>query len=105
MQVLNQLKEVNFTQNGYDVSFDDNGDPVATYELVNWQKGESGTIEMVTVGQYDASLPAGLEFTIHRNLSWQEGSTHVSVLFCFMAMFSYQKNSKMTFCLLPNIRR
>lgn len=82
MQVLNQLKEVNFTQNGYDVSFDDNGDPVATYELVNWQKGESGTIEMVTVGQYDASLPAGLEFTIHRNLSWQEGSTHVSVLFC-----------------------
>uniref|UniRef100_A0A3P8VU17 G-protein coupled receptors family 3 profile domain-containing protein n=1 Tax=Cynoglossus semilaevis TaxID=244447 RepID=A0A3P8VU17_CYNSE len=81
-QVRTVLKEVNFTQNGYDVSFDDNGDPVATYELVNWQKGESGTIEMVTVGQYDASLPAGLEFTIHRNLSWQEGSTHVPSSVC-----------------------
>uniref|UniRef100_A0AAQ6IHC5 Receptor ligand binding region domain-containing protein n=2 Tax=Anabas testudineus TaxID=64144 RepID=A0AAQ6IHC5_ANATE len=37
-QIFTQLKKVNFSQNGYHVSFDPNGDPVAKYELVNWQK-------------------------------------------------------------------
>ncbi|KAM9359524.1 extracellular calcium-sensing receptor-like [Symphorus nematophorus] len=81
-QVLTQLKKVNFTQNGYDVSFDANGDPVAKYELVNWQKSESGSIELVTVGHYDASLPVGQEFRINRNLTWMEGSKQVPVSVC-----------------------
>ncbi|XP_041796774.1 extracellular calcium-sensing receptor-like [Chelmon rostratus] len=81
-QVLNQLKKVNFSQNGYDVSFDANGDPVAKYELVNWQKTESGSIELVTVGLYDASLPVGQEFHINRNLTWMEGGTEVPVSVC-----------------------
>ncbi|KAG8001945.1 Extracellular calcium-sensing receptor, partial [Nibea albiflora] len=76
-QVLMQLKKVNFSQNGYDVSFDANGDPVAKYELVNWQKSENGSIEMVTVGQYDASLPVGQEFRISKNLTW-DGWWHTS---------------------------
>nr|XP_046245281.1 extracellular calcium-sensing receptor-like [Scatophagus argus] len=81
-QLLTQLKKVNFSQNGYDVSFDANGDPVATYELVNWQKSESGSTELVTVGFYDASLPAGQEFSINRNLTWMEGRTQVPVSVC-----------------------
>nr|XP_046244955.1 extracellular calcium-sensing receptor-like [Scatophagus argus] len=81
-RVLTQLKKVNFSQNGYDVSFDANGDPVATYEVVNWQKSESGSLELVTVGFYDASLPAGQEFSINRNLTWMEGRTQVPVSVC-----------------------
>nr|XP_046245280.1 extracellular calcium-sensing receptor-like [Scatophagus argus] len=81
-ELLTQLKKVNFSQNGYDVSFDANGDPVATYELVNWQKSESGSTELVTVGFYDASLPAGQEFSINRNLTWMEGRTQVPVSVC-----------------------
>ncbi|XP_068440954.1 extracellular calcium-sensing receptor-like [Clinocottus analis] len=81
-QVLTQLKKVKFSQNGYDVSFDANGDPVATYELVNWQKTESGSIELVAVGHYDASLPVGQELRIDRNLTWVEGSTEVPVSVC-----------------------
>nr|XP_033487962.1 extracellular calcium-sensing receptor-like [Epinephelus lanceolatus] len=81
-EVLTQLKKVNFSQNGYDVSFDASGDPVAKYELVNWQKSESGRIELVTVGHYDASLPAGQEFSINRKLTWVEGSTQVPVSVC-----------------------
>ncbi|XP_068440265.1 extracellular calcium-sensing receptor-like [Clinocottus analis] len=81
-QVLTQLKKVKFSQNGYDVSFDANGDPVATYELVNWQKTESGSIEMVAVGHYDASLPVGQELRIDRNLTWVEDSTQVPVSVC-----------------------
>ncbi|XP_034723382.1 extracellular calcium-sensing receptor-like [Etheostoma cragini] len=82
LQVLTQLKEVNFTQNGYDVSFDANGDPVARYELVNWQKSESGSIELVTVGQYDESLPVGQKFQINQNLTWVDGGTQVPVSVC-----------------------
>ncbi|KAM8904431.1 extracellular calcium-sensing receptor-like [Spinachia spinachia] len=81
-QILNQLKKVTFSQNGYDVSFDANGDPVAKYELINWQKGPSGSIELVTVGFYNASLPVGQEIHINRNLTWVEGGTQVPVSVC-----------------------
>ncbi|XP_026220303.1 extracellular calcium-sensing receptor-like [Anabas testudineus] len=81
-QILTELKKVNFSQNGYHVSFDANGDPVAMYELVNWQKSSSGSIELVTVGYYDASLPVGQEFHIYRNLTWVMGRTQVPVSVC-----------------------
>lgn len=38
--------------------FNENGDPTATYEIINWQPGENGMVDFVTVGLYDASLPA-----------------------------------------------
>ncbi|KAM8769850.1 extracellular calcium-sensing receptor-like [Acanthopagrus schlegelii] len=81
-QVFSQLKRVHFSKNGYNVSFDANGDPVARYELVNWQKRDSSSIEMVTVGHYDSSLPEGQEFRIFKNLIWVEGSTQVPVSVC-----------------------
>ncbi|KAM3875406.1 extracellular calcium-sensing receptor-like [Diretmus argenteus] len=81
-QVLGQLKRVNFSRNGYQVSFDANGDPLALYELVNWQRSESGSTEIVTVGYYDASLPAGQEFHMNRNLTWAQGGTQVPVSVC-----------------------
>ncbi|XP_029028184.1 extracellular calcium-sensing receptor-like [Betta splendens] len=81
-QILTELKKVNFSQNGYNVSFDANGDPVAMYELVNWQKGKSGSLEMVTVGYYDASRPKGQEFHIYQNLTWMEDRTEVPVSVC-----------------------
>ncbi|XP_041658004.1 extracellular calcium-sensing receptor-like [Cheilinus undulatus] len=81
-QVLTQLKKVNFSRNGYQVSFDANGDPVAMYELVNWQRSASGGLEFVTVGHYDASLQVGEEFQINRDVTWMEGSTQVPVSMC-----------------------
>ncbi|XP_047247978.1 extracellular calcium-sensing receptor-like [Girardinichthys multiradiatus] len=81
-QVLNKLKKVNFSKNGYHVSFDANGDPVAFYELVNWQKSEIGVIELVTVGHFDASLPEGEQFHINGNLTWLDGHTQVPVSVC-----------------------
>ncbi|XP_038149394.1 extracellular calcium-sensing receptor-like [Cyprinodon tularosa] len=81
-QVLSELKNVNFTRNSYHVSFDDNGDPVAFYELVNWQRHASGVTELIKVGYYDASLPVGQQFHINRNITWLEGSTQVPVSVC-----------------------
>uniref|UniRef100_A0AAY4DQ05 G-protein coupled receptors family 3 profile domain-containing protein n=1 Tax=Denticeps clupeoides TaxID=299321 RepID=A0AAY4DQ05_9TELE len=59
---------LNFTTNGYPVGFDSNGDPVPTYELVNWQESEDGTLHFVTVGRYDASKPKDQQFSMSRNI-------------------------------------
>ncbi|XP_070982287.1 extracellular calcium-sensing receptor-like [Oncorhynchus clarkii lewisi] len=81
-QVLERLRRVNFSRNGYQVSFDANGDPVATYELVNWQIQESGKMEFVTVGRYDASLPPDQRFDMEREITWLKNSTQVPVSVC-----------------------
>ncbi|XP_052353637.1 extracellular calcium-sensing receptor-like [Oncorhynchus keta] len=81
-QVLERLRRVNFSRNGYQVSFDANGDPVATYELVNWQRRKSGKMEFVTVGRYDASLPPDQRLDIDREITWVKNSTQVPVSVC-----------------------
>ncbi|XP_030236825.1 LOW QUALITY PROTEIN: extracellular calcium-sensing receptor-like [Gadus morhua] len=80
--VLAQLKRVNFSRNGYHVSFDANGDPVAFYELINWQKIKNGGLEFVTVGHYDESLSPGQKFNIKREISWADGGIKVPVSIC-----------------------
>ncbi|CAL8347053.1 unnamed protein product [Arctogadus glacialis] len=70
--VLDQLKRVNFSRNGYHVSFDTNGDPVAFYELINCKRHENGGLEFVTVGHYDESLSPGQKFNIKREISWAD---------------------------------
>uniref|UniRef100_A0A3B1J4P7 Extracellular calcium-sensing receptor-like n=1 Tax=Astyanax mexicanus TaxID=7994 RepID=A0A3B1J4P7_ASTMX len=82
-QILNQLKKVNFTtKNGYRVTFDSNGDPVAVYELINWQIKKDGGLNFVTVGNYDSSKPRGQEFSISRPVNWVGGQTEVPVSVC-----------------------
>lgn len=78
LQIFNQLKLVNFTtNNGFQVSFDTNGDPPAVYELINWQFKKNGALDFVTVGQYDSSRPRGEEFRMSKSISWFEGQTEV----------------------------
>ncbi|KAM4627560.1 vomeronasal type-2 receptor 1-like [Polymixia lowei] len=71
-QVLKHLQSVNFTlESGERVYFDQNGDPAAIYELVNWQRNQAGETMFVTVGSYDASLPNGKQFTMNGiNITW-----------------------------------
>uniref|UniRef100_A0A3B4EAK6 G-protein coupled receptors family 3 profile domain-containing protein n=1 Tax=Pygocentrus nattereri TaxID=42514 RepID=A0A3B4EAK6_PYGNA len=60
-QILDQLKRVNFTtKNGFQVSFDSKGDPVAVYELINWQDKKDGGFDFVTVGHYYSFKPREL---------------------------------------------
>uniref|UniRef100_A0A8C4S275 Extracellular calcium-sensing receptor-like n=1 Tax=Erpetoichthys calabaricus TaxID=27687 RepID=A0A8C4S275_ERPCA len=81
--VLHYLKRVNFTsKTGETVSFDDNGDPVARYELVNWQLRD-GIAEFVTIGYYDASLPENLQFTMNNvKIVWTHNQDQVPTSFC-----------------------
>uniref|UniRef100_A0A8C4X5U4 G-protein coupled receptors family 3 profile domain-containing protein n=1 Tax=Erpetoichthys calabaricus TaxID=27687 RepID=A0A8C4X5U4_ERPCA len=65
-QLLHYMKKVNFTTKyGEKVYFDENGDPVARYDLINWQLSKESTIKFVTVGLYDASLPDGQQFLMN----------------------------------------
>ncbi|KAG2463186.1 CASR protein, partial [Polypterus senegalus] len=51
--------------NGEQVYFDDNGDPVARYDLINWQMSKEGAIKFITVGIYDSSEPEGQQFKMN----------------------------------------
>ncbi|XP_035240504.1 extracellular calcium-sensing receptor-like [Anguilla anguilla] len=74
-QVLEALKKVNFTLGtGENVSFDNNGDPVARYEVVNWQLGPDGGVKFREVGYYDASFPFGQQFVMSPiSMVWASG--------------------------------
>ncbi|XP_058481419.1 extracellular calcium-sensing receptor [Solea solea] len=75
-QVAKQLQGVNFTLgSGERVYFDKNGDPAATYELVNWQKNQAGDTVFVAVGSYDASQPDGKQFNMNGlQITWPADS-------------------------------
>uniref|UniRef100_A0A8C4SGR3 Extracellular calcium-sensing receptor-like n=1 Tax=Erpetoichthys calabaricus TaxID=27687 RepID=A0A8C4SGR3_ERPCA len=67
-QVLYYLKKVNFTTHmGDRVAFDENGDALAIYDIVNWQESINGTVKIKTVGLYDRSLPTGQEINLKEN--------------------------------------
>ena len=94
VQILDQLRRVNFTtKNGFQVSFDSKGDPVALYELINWQIRENGTMDFVTVGSYDSSKPRGQEISISRPISWVGGQTKVHYInvYTFSSKATYNK--------------
>uniref|UniRef100_A0AAY5F581 G-protein coupled receptors family 3 profile domain-containing protein n=1 Tax=Electrophorus electricus TaxID=8005 RepID=A0AAY5F581_ELEEL len=63
---LKQLKMVHFkTKDGEDVYFDKNGDPAATYEVINWQTSKERQHEFVTVGLYDSTFPVNSRLTLN----------------------------------------
>lgn len=88
-KVVKHLQDVNFTlQSGERVYFDGNGDPAATYELVNWQRNPAGDIMFVAVGSYDASLPSGKQFTMNGiNITWAAESPKVTNVTCMYVLY------------------
>uniref|UniRef100_A0A8D3AH47 G-protein coupled receptors family 3 profile domain-containing protein n=1 Tax=Scophthalmus maximus TaxID=52904 RepID=A0A8D3AH47_SCOMX len=83
--VLEHIRYVNFTtKNGAKVFFDENGDSIAQYDLVNWQMKEDGTVEIVNIGQYDTSLPEGEKFKLKDNARkvWGGNSNEVPRSVC-----------------------
>ncbi|XP_071353340.1 extracellular calcium-sensing receptor-like [Trachinotus anak] len=83
--VLEYIKYVNFTtQNGAKVFFDENGDSVAQYDIVNWQMKEDGSAEIVNIGQYDTSVPEEQKFKLKENtkIVWGGNSNQVPRSVC-----------------------
>ncbi|XP_075715706.1 vomeronasal type-2 receptor 1-like [Rhinoderma darwinii] len=42
-------------KDGREVFFDNNGDPPAVYDIVNWQQGVNGVMKQVNVGKYNSA--------------------------------------------------
>ncbi|XP_026230333.1 extracellular calcium-sensing receptor-like [Anabas testudineus] len=82
--ILQHIKKINFkTKEGDEVYFNENGDPPAKYEIINWQPTENGVVDFVTVGLYDASLPADKQLSLqNKSLVWAQNSKQVPVSVC-----------------------
>ncbi|XP_063296812.1 extracellular calcium-sensing receptor-like [Pelobates fuscus] len=75
-QVVQALQRVNFTdQAGKQLYFDQNGDPVAKYDVLNWQIRADGYLVYGKVGSYDASMPKGQQLEIDEQATLWNGAT------------------------------
>ncbi|XP_077578120.1 extracellular calcium-sensing receptor-like [Stigmatopora nigra] len=80
--ILQQVKKIRFrTKDGDEVHFNENGDPPAKYEIINWQPTANGAIKFVTVGFYDAVADIQLK-VFKRSLIWAQNSQKVPVSVC-----------------------
>ncbi|KAM9481517.1 extracellular calcium-sensing receptor-like [Clarias gariepinus] len=71
-QVVKSLKQVNFTTRvGEEIWFDSTGATAPKYDVLNWQRGVNGEVQLKIVGFYDASLPNGQQFVLNaENIVW-----------------------------------
>ncbi|GAA6074493.1 extracellular calcium-sensing receptor-like, partial [Tachysurus ichikawai] len=82
--LVNELKKLHFTTTtGEEVYFNENGDPVARYELLNWQEDKDDKIAFVQVGFYDSSLQRHLQLSFNNiSISWAHNSKELPVSVC-----------------------
>uniref|UniRef100_A0A8C4SGP4 Extracellular calcium-sensing receptor-like n=1 Tax=Erpetoichthys calabaricus TaxID=27687 RepID=A0A8C4SGP4_ERPCA len=67
-QLLQYLKNVDFiNQLGERVAFDENGDALAIYDIVNWQLDKNGTVNIKTIGVFDKAAIFGKELYLQEN--------------------------------------
>ncbi|XP_053356878.1 extracellular calcium-sensing receptor-like [Clarias gariepinus] len=83
-QVVNNLKKLSFTTTTDEkVFFDENGDPAARYDVLNWQQDNDGKIVFVKVGFYDASLQGHIQLSFNNiSIVWAHNEPQVPVSVC-----------------------
>ncbi|XP_071353279.1 extracellular calcium-sensing receptor-like [Trachinotus anak] len=82
-QLVHYLQKVNFTTSfGDQVSFDENGDVLPIYDIMNWQWLPDGSIKVQNVGEVKKSAFKGEELTLHEDkIFWNFGSKEVTSAF------------------------
>ncbi|XP_069816507.1 extracellular calcium-sensing receptor-like [Dendropsophus ebraccatus] len=83
-QLLHYIKTLRLnTSDGSQLFFDENGDPSAVYDIVNWQLSPEGKLQQVKVGSYDTSITSGDVFTINTShIQWGTGNLRVPLSVC-----------------------
>ncbi|XP_016095975.1 extracellular calcium-sensing receptor-like [Sinocyclocheilus grahami] len=82
--VLKYMRDVRFTvKTGEEIFFDVSGDPVARYDLVNWQPADDGSLQFKHVGVYDSSLHSEQHLQINQeHMLWTGNSEQLPVSVC-----------------------
>ncbi|XP_041851052.1 extracellular calcium-sensing receptor-like [Melanotaenia boesemani] len=83
--ILQHIQKIHFkTKEGDEVYFNENGDPAAKYEIINWHPRQNSIVDFVTVGLYDTSLPSDkqLNLNLNKSLIWTQNSLQVPVSVC-----------------------
>ncbi|XP_075433444.1 extracellular calcium-sensing receptor-like isoform X2 [Ascaphus truei] len=83
-QLLHYVKKVRMrTSSGRELYFNENGDPPAVYDIVNWQLSLEGGIKQVKVGSYDTGAAIGQVFTINASVvHWASGGREIPLSVC-----------------------
>lgn len=73
------MRDVRFSvKTGEDIFFDASGDPVARYDLVNWQPSGDGSLQFKHAGIYDSSLPSEKCLQVNQeHVLWADNSRQV----------------------------
>ncbi|KAM9312158.1 extracellular calcium-sensing receptor-like [Gastrophryne carolinensis] len=81
-QLLRYIKNVQVKlTNGRDLYFDENGDPPAVYDIINWQLTPEGSIRHIKIGSYEAT--ANQSFLINSaSVQWATRDQQVPHSFC-----------------------
>ncbi|XP_078524851.1 extracellular calcium-sensing receptor-like [Lissotriton helveticus] len=83
-QLLHYLKNIKIDgEDGSTHFFDRNGNPLAQYDVVNWQLGSDGTLKHVNVGSFDSRAPSGKNLLLNAStIVWPLGSAQVPLSVC-----------------------
>ncbi|XP_056466439.1 extracellular calcium-sensing receptor-like [Gadus chalcogrammus] len=74
-QLFQYMKNTKFSILGEKVDFDRNGDPIASYDLINWRRDQDGSLRLLKVGFYDASLSPELSLMVNESaIQWATGA-------------------------------
>ncbi|XP_056905979.1 extracellular calcium-sensing receptor-like [Takifugu flavidus] len=84
-QLHHYIKQVNYTNRfGDEIKFDENGDPAAMYDLINWQLTPGGDMDFVTIGKFDDIAGTGRK-NLHieeEKIVWNGNNTQVPLSVC-----------------------
>ncbi|CAJ0924246.1 unnamed protein product [Ranitomeya imitator] len=74
-ELLHYIKQARIRMSsGQELYFEDNGDPPAVYDIVNWQLGPEDTIKHIKVGSYDTTRSSDQIFQISSSvIQWPSG--------------------------------
>uniref|UniRef100_A0A3P8RUE0 Olfactory receptor C family, n1 n=1 Tax=Amphiprion percula TaxID=161767 RepID=A0A3P8RUE0_AMPPE len=101
-QVTDHLQRVNFRNEfGDDVFFDENGDPPASYDIINWQL-RNGQVQHVTLGHFASAANGDFRLNIQEEkIVWRTGKrvpTSVCSNVCPVGTRKAQIKGKPTCC-------
>ncbi|XP_029441513.1 extracellular calcium-sensing receptor-like [Rhinatrema bivittatum] len=83
-QLLHYVQKGHFKNTmGREIFFDRNGNPPASYEILNWQLTSSGYFDYINIGYYDSGAASGEDIKINTSaIMWTEDYTQAPVSTC-----------------------